>query len=79
MDIKIQNYKIKTSFDSPKRPKALANKTYLNFKIFILKFVKIVCNLMRCMIFLFEVLLKMYFLQGRYSILPLISNAALLG
>ena len=30
----MKNYKIKTSFDRPKGPKALANKTGINIKIF---------------------------------------------
>ena len=38
MDIKVKNFEIKTSFV---RPRALSNKTGVNFIIFILLFVKI--------------------------------------
>ena len=38
-DIKMKNYRIKTSFVSPEGPKTRANKTGINFMIFILIFV----------------------------------------
>ena len=39
-DSKIKNYRIKTSFVSPERPKELANKTGSDFMIFIFRFVE---------------------------------------
>ncbi len=38
-DIKMKNYKIKTIFVSPEGPEARANKTGINFMIFISIFV----------------------------------------
>ncbi len=40
MDIKIKNYKIKTSIVSPEWPKARANLSVINFMIFILIFIE---------------------------------------
>ena len=53
-EIKRKNYKIKTSFIIPERPKTKANKTGINFMIFILIFVEIVCNTMRYIIFQYD-------------------------
>ena len=40
MDIKIQNCMIKISFVSPKEPNVLANKTGINFRIFMSLFME---------------------------------------
>ena len=52
MDIKMKNYQTKTNFVIPQGLTARANKTGINFMIFIVIFVeKRVCNTMLCMIF----------------------------